>query len=295
MDLSSMLAVFNAVVSASVVSTTAVLGLLFYVYGARGTVVGALGLYRRFNLWRLSRQGITEDDVAARRLVSGDSWNEFCDTLKAAGAALVHSGAPRDPFNQAEGYRYLSRITRAGLEAFIEYADSNAPVLHRVVHETVKMGSDNPDNYYQTACIDGSKEYRISGTRGTVHYLAFGTQIGHYGRSGGLPPAGFLEASEMHFDEDGTFELILSQTKKGKNWLRMTPDTFTLVVRQTFLDRSTEKIAEMRIEKLSGATLPVPLTAKAVDDGLKDAATLVAGASMLFARCGLLFVPKLCS
>ena len=59
-------------------------------------------------------------------------------------------GAPRDPFNQAEGYRYLSRLARAGLTAFIEHADTNAPVLHRVVNETTKLGADNPDNFYQT-------------------------------------------------------------------------------------------------------------------------------------------------
>ena len=60
----------------------------------------------------------TQDDVAARRVVSGESWNEFCDSLKAAGAALNFPGAPLDPFNQAEGYRYLSRLARAGLMAF---------------------------------------------------------------------------------------------------------------------------------------------------------------------------------
>ena len=71
----------------------------------------------------------TEEDIHAERVVSGKSWEEFCDTLKAAGTALVFNGAPQDPFSQAEGYRYLSRLTRAGLEAFIEYADPAYPVL----------------------------------------------------------------------------------------------------------------------------------------------------------------------
>ena len=89
----------------------------------------------------------TEEDIAARRVVSGAAWNEFCDTLKAAGAALHFPGAPQDPFNQAEGYRYLSRIARAGLMAFVEHADAKAPVLHRVVNEVTKLGADNPDNF----------------------------------------------------------------------------------------------------------------------------------------------------
>ena len=96
--------------------------------------------------------------LVARRVVSGQAWDEFCDRLKAAGASLNFPGDPQDPFNQAEGYRYLIRLTRAGLIAFVEHADPKVPVLHRVAHETVKLGADNPDNYYQTADL---REIRI--------------------------------------------------------------------------------------------------------------------------------------
>lgn len=78
-------------------------------------------------------------------------------------------------FNQAEGYRYLSRLARAGWMAFVEHADPKVPVLHRVAHETVKLGADSPDNYYQTAAISGAFEYRILGRCNTVTYLGFGT------------------------------------------------------------------------------------------------------------------------
>ena len=36
-------------------------------------------------------------------LLAENRWNEFCDTLKAAGASLTFPGAPRDAFTQAEG------------------------------------------------------------------------------------------------------------------------------------------------------------------------------------------------
>ena len=39
-------------------------------------------------------RGITEDDIHNQRIVSGKAWEEFCDNLKAAGAALVYPGAP---------------------------------------------------------------------------------------------------------------------------------------------------------------------------------------------------------
>ncbi|MCZ0935874.1 MAG: DUF1214 domain-containing protein [Gemmatimonadetes bacterium] len=253
----------------------------------RRLIIGLLGLFRRLSLAARKLRGGTPADTAAQRVVSGKAWDEFCDTLKAAGAALTFPGAPRDPFNQAEGYRYLSRLARGGLMAFVEHADPRAPVLHRVAHETVKLGSDNPDNYYQTAAIHGDFEYRISGRRNTVTYLGFGTQAGHYGQSGGLPPTGYIEAGEIEIGEDGTFDLVVSRRRHDGNWLPMTAESRTLIVRQTFLDRETEAPAELHIERIGCAEdekRPRPLTPEQIDEGLKSAGTLVAGAAMLFAN-----------
>ena len=253
----------------------------------RKILVGLLSLYRTG--CRLARRlrGKTEEDIAVERVTSGQAWDEFCDTLKSAAAALSFPGAPQDPFSQAEGYRYLSRLARAGLMAFVEHADPRAPILHRVADETTKLGADNPDNYYQTAAISGAFDYRISGRRNSVAYLSFGTQAGHYGQGGGMPPTGFIEAGEIEMDDDGGFELILSSKPQEKNWLRLAPDTGTLIVRQTFLDRKTEVPADLHIERINCSedeNHPSPLTPKALDEGLRSASTLVAGASLLFAK-----------
>ncbi len=250
----------------------------------RRALIGALdGVRRAQKLW-LKLRGLTPEGVSEERIVGGEAWDEFCDTLKAAGASLRFPGAPQDAASQAEGYRYLSRLARAGLEGFLEDADPEAPVLKRVVHETVKMGADNPDNYYQNASISGACEYRIRGNRGTVSYLAFGTQAGHYGQGGGMPPTGFLEASSLELDERGDFEIAVSCQRRPGNWLPMTPETGLLIVRQTFLDRATEKLATLRIERVDGPQRPKPITPAQVDEGLKNAGTLVAGASLLFAK-----------
>lgn len=200
----------------------------------RTIAVSALGQFKRARVAYLKLRGQTPDSVAEQRVASGQAWEEFCDTLKSAGAAMVFPGTPTDPLTQAEGYRYLSRLTRAGLEAFVECADPHAPVLRRMVHETVKLGSDNPDNYYMNANIDGTLEYRISGTRGTVDYLGFGTQEGNYGEGGQMPTTGYVEAADLEIAPDGTFELILSATEHPGNWLPMTPETGLVIVRQTF-------------------------------------------------------------
>jgi hypothetical protein len=229
-------------------------------------------------------RGLTPEGISEQRIVSGEAWDEFCDTLKAAGASLKFPGAPLDPFDQAEGYRYLARLARAGLEGFLEDADPRAPILKRVVHETVKMGADNPDNHYQNATISGEYEYRITGNRGTVHYLAFGTQSGHYGQGGGLPPTGFLEGSKLAIEPNGDFSIRVSRQAQPGNWLPMARDSGVLIVRQTFLDRASERLADLRIERVDGPHQPAPLTAADVDAGLRNASTLAAGASMLFAK-----------
>ncbi len=96
-------------------------------------------------------------------------------------------------FNKQKVLRYLTRLTRAGLEAYVENNDPSFPVLRRMVHETVKMGADNPDNYYFNAQISGANEYKITGKRNTIHYIGFFTQNGSYGTSGGLAPCGVLQ------------------------------------------------------------------------------------------------------
>lgn len=231
-------------------------------------------------------RGQTPENVAAQRVVSGRSWEEFCDSLKAAGAAVVFPGAPHDPFNQAEGYRYLSRLTRASLEAFIEHADPKAPTLNRLAHETVKLGSDNPDNYYQNATISGEYGYRISGKRGTVHYLGFGIHKGQYGQEGGMQTTAYLEASEMQLGPDGELEIVLSRERpaEGVNWLPLDPDASMISVRQTFADRRREEIADLTIERIGGDGLPGAVTAQDIDQGLDTAGTFVSGASLLFAK-----------
>ena len=253
----------------------------------RRLVICLLTLFRRMSLLIRWLRGKTEEDIAARRVVSGEAWNEFCDTLKAAGAALHFPGAPQDPFNQAEGYRYLSRIARAGLMAFVEHADARAPVLHRVVNEVTKLGADNPDNFYQTAALDGRYEYRMTGQRNTVAYLSFGTQSGNFGQGGGLPPTGYIESDQIEMAADGTFELVLSSSPQSGNWLPMTAETGTLVVRQTFLDRERENPADLRIERIScpeHERRPAPLTPRQLDEGLTKVGALVAGAPLLFAK-----------
>jgi hypothetical protein len=221
-------------------------------------------------------------ETPAERVMSGRSWEEFCDTLKSAGQTILAEGSPDTPLDRAEGFRYLSRLARAALETFVEYADPQAPALHRPVHETAKIGADNPDNYYQHATISGAYEYRISGTRGTIHYLDFATQSGGVASSGDSRQGGHLDAADLQIAPDGSFEIAVSCQERPGSWLRMTPDSEALIVRQTFLDREREEPARLHIERIGGDTTPAPLSPEALDRGLASAANLVVSCAALF-------------
>ena len=224
---------------------------------------------------------------SVERVMSGQSWNEFCDALKAAGNKVVLSNtAPTNALDRAEGFRYMARLTRAALESFLEAADTQAPEFSRAVHETIKMGMDNPDNIYLAAPVNGTYTYRITGTRGSVHYLGFGAQAGGYGKTSSLDTTGYLEAKDIQLDANGRFEIIASSTQptNTKNWLKMSPDTKLIQVRQTRLDHKNEIPAQVKIERIDGPNQPRHLAAERVDKALQGAAFFVAGTSQLFAQ-----------
>jgi hypothetical protein len=223
-------------------------------------------------------------DDSEQRILDGSSWRDFCQALERAGDVILRDASPTDAFDRAEGFRYLSRLTRVALESYIEFADPMAPVFRRPSHETVKIGADNPDIHYQSAAISGAHEYRIRGVRNTVHYLGFGTYQGSYGSGGRMGQSGYLEASDLEVDADGRFEIIVScQEPPGHNWLPMQPDSSSLIVRQTYQDRRSERIADLEIERISGEKKPRPITAASIDKGLAAAVSYVNGTASLFA------------
>ncbi len=90
------------------------------------------------------------DDV-----LTGRAWEEFCDTLKRAGRQVLRDEAASSELDRAEGWRYLTRLLRIGLEMHLEFADPDFPGFFAPSDETGKIGADNPDNLYLMARIAG--------------------------------------------------------------------------------------------------------------------------------------------
>lgn len=221
------------------------------------------------------------DDV-----ISGQVWSDFCDALKRAGQQVLRPEAPLSELDRAEGWRYLTRLLRIGLEMHLECADPDFPAFFMPSHETGKIGADNPDNLYLMARINGANEYVLRGTRGSVSYLSVGSQKGGYESDGKMEQTGFIDGNDLQLDDEGRFEIVVSAEKPADatHWLRIEPASNAVLVRQTFLDRKTERPAALTIERRNSDAQPAPINAQRIQRALHNTAGFVEGTATLFAN-----------
>jgi len=210
-------------------------------------------------------------------------WKNFCRELEMAGQDALNSDLISSNLDAAEGVRYLSRLTRIGLEMHLENADPAFPSFYQASHATAKIGADNPDNDYQNATISGDYSYLISGQRGTVPILSFGTKANRYAIDGSMASTGELDIRDVDIMDDGRFEIIVSRQKPEKgNWLPLSDDSSILIVRQTFFDKGEERAAKVHIQTLNGPEKPDILSLEAVERGLSSVPAFIKGTSSIF-------------
>ncbi|EQB14230.1 hypothetical protein L288_01705 [Sphingobium quisquiliarum P25] len=225
-----------------------------------------------------------EEDKQADGVRLSAVWRDFCEQLAQAGDILDRPSAPGTPIDQAEGLRYLSRLTRTALNMLVDSADPDFPRIFLLTDDTIKIGADNPDNLYQQVVVRGDRDYRIWGKRNTVPYLSIGSKANRYAIDGTMASTGEIEFADVELGPDGSFEIIVSKTEKPGNWLPMADDTTLLIIRQTFNNKSKEEAAEVHIERISdGPELPAILTPQAIEAQLKGSAAWVRGTANTFA------------
>lgn len=221
-------------------------------------------------------------DQAYQQLLSGEAWARFCDELKAAGEDILRPGAPKGPIDVAEGHRFLTQMVRSALELIVEGGDASRPWLSKSLHETLKLGWDNPDNIHHNAYISESYEYKLSGTLGESHYTSFAIYGGSYGKSeGGRRTVAYVEAGDIEVAEDGSFEIILSAREHPGNWIKLEEGSSTLMIRETFWDRSLESPGNFRIDRLDHHA-PEPLSPEFIVSALKRVTRYIRGSNTLF-------------
>src|SRR5690606_42034059 len=96
---------------------------------------------------------MSTNEDALTRVLNGQSWADFCDALKAAGQVVLRPETPVTEIDRAEGWRYLSRLTRVALEMMLECDDPDFPLLYKASHTTVKIGAEYPANHYMNSTL----------------------------------------------------------------------------------------------------------------------------------------------
>lgn len=228
-----------------------------------------------------------DQDIARERLISGQAWDDFCDTLKLAGRHISAVDGPLSDLDRAEWYRFMTRLARSSMERLIENAEPTRPRLRDMVWRQ-SINVQTVDQDHLMCQFDAARDYRITGTRGTIPYFVMAVltcpapeapgaedwaTLGLEGLKrfdpSNLKTTGFLASQQIPVAADGSFEVILSQQDPGpgKAWLRLTPETKCILIRLTWRDRTRDVAPAMVIERVDQA-LPEPVSPALIADGL---------------------------
>ena len=183
------------------------------------------------------------------------------------------TGVPESEVDLAEGYRWVTRLSRLALDWIVERSDPVHPQLFVLQDDYRKLLVDNPDTHYLFCVLDDSRSYQMLGYRGESAYLGmtFGTAFGQ-GQVGGRTGT----QTQTHIDEfelgpNGEVDILIAPASampdpRPRNSVVLEPGTAQLAIRATHWDKRTEKLARLRMELVQepGEEVPPPLLS--VDD-----------------------------
>jgi len=202
---------------------------------------------------------------------------------------LLYSRSPSGERAAAE--RQLKHQLSAALDQGFILHDPLHPEF-RVLNQHNQFGLVNPDNRYHLATISTPGTYVIRGKRGTSADLQIQIGAGNAGFDEDLTsptPIAELSLDNLVVDDDGHFEIVISDTETGPNWLpntRNDPNTqdelkaTSILIRESFMDWESEVGGTWYIERSDTRGQPVPLPdAERVNEQYRRAADYLVGST----------------
>lgn len=198
-------------------------------------------------------------------------WSEYVDLLKPAAGLRGLLLDPESEQLRAELYRQLVMNVSLGYFLYFQSSPEHpdwAPFLNSVF-----LLQPNPDDTYLLAPVRGEGVYRISGTRGTVKLLTFGTGCNMMGMSA-EPGRNFayFDADDLTLGPGGEIEVILSAerpTGHQGDWWPLHRDAEFLLVRQRSYDWAGERDARLAIERLDPQPMKPRQSIEGIDQRLR--------------------------
>ena len=238
-------------------------------------------------------------DERRARLLDGRAWEDFCDTLKAAGRIVIRETPDGDPQDRVEGFRYITRMMLMANARVIEQrTPGTRPQRIGIIPPPMQggIGVQSPNQDHIVQAVDPAYRYRITGTAGDAyaHLSAWSPPVPD---DVGATPVGLdaedhLETFNPNMaltphtanladfaDADGAVDFILSveEPEDGSQWMSMAPTTRELMGRVVYDDRAAQRRPRLQIQCLDEH--PRPLTPEPEDMAVRlaVAAQLILG------------------
>jgi hypothetical protein len=203
-----------------------------------------------------------------------DAWT----AAQQAAIDVVRSASevPGSEVDLAEGYRWVTRLSRLALEWIVEKSDPLHPVLFTLQDEYTKLLVDNPDVHYTFCVLDDTRSYRLRGWRGECAYLGmtFGTAFGGGAAAGAGGRTG--TQTQCHIDEfelgpGGEVDVLIAPvdqmpSPRPPNSVVLEPGAAQLAIRETYFRKSSDEWARLRVELVDDPSRPVPAPLLTVDE-----------------------------
>ncbi len=247
---------------------------------------------------------IENSELAYKRLITGEAWEDFCDTLKVAGRIVLREAPDGNPQDLVEGFRYLVRMILMGSFRGIERAlPANEPSNIAVIRPPLKggIGVQSPNQDHVVQPVDPRYRYVVKGQRGSashIHLSAWAPPVpqntGSF--STGLKSEELLEAfnpnanatpvtaslDEFLLENNTDVEFLLCTRELAgdeppERWFCITPETRELMMRIVYEDRELQRSPRLTIQCLDEIEIPEPPLPEDMSARLAIAAQMVLG------------------
>lgn len=202
---------------------------------------------------------------------------------------ILESETPKQEKAAAE--LQLKNQLAAALDKGFALYDPDHPEF-RNLDQYNQYGLYNPDNRYHIATISTPGRYVIRGKRGTSADLQIQVGAGEPGFDVNLTSPvtiSQIALADLKVDEQGHFEIIISDTEEGDNWLNNTDVRIidgvetvlkanSILVRESFMDWNNETSGTWYVERTDKRGEPNPVTSpQLIDDQYQQTAEYLLG------------------
>lgn len=226
--------------------------------------------------------GCNKKVVEAEEGSTQAAWQAYEQSVATTEEAFVNSKTYQiDSVHAAGAYELLSMLIAGNMRLIL--SDPNYPNFRHMENPSIRIGIDNPDNFYRSANVwnpDGKKIYKLWGNRGTTADFLLETFYAP-DPEGALA---VLEDEEMVMDENGDFVVYLSAERESymENWMRLeqSDKIMTVIARSNYAQWDKEKHGDVFIELVGKEGVPIPNTSK------EDMNKRIANAAQIMERQG---------